>query len=178
MRFYTYQECEEWLSDRNRQKPDAIPGLFREPVHIPQTPGALLSFARRVAREMQRFGDPQLLFWVTGWGISDPAWHLYYKLRQSYCDHRLLDDAPGHVFLPYETEDLASFLFIAMLNYWEVYLLGYLGYVSAFLSNDEYIDFYSDDGQNLGFVDGLRQDYPETPSRAKEISEGTTGQTR
>jgi hypothetical protein len=48
------------------------------------------------------------------WG-SGENWHLYYKLRQAYGDQRLLHEAPGHLFLEYEVEELASFLQIAML---------------------------------------------------------------
>jgi len=48
------------------------------------------------------------LVWITEWGIwgSSENWHLYYTLRQSYGDLRLLHEAPGHLFLGHESEDL------------------------------------------------------------------------
>jgi uncharacterized protein (DUF433 family) len=82
------------------------------------------------------------LLWVTEWGVwpSSENWHLYYKLRQTYSDHRLLQETPGHLFLEHEAEDLASFLQIAMLNGWGGHLLTHSNYVNAFFSHDEYID--------------------------------------
>ncbi len=65
------------------------------------------------------------LLFLTEWDIwaGSENWHLYYKLRQSYGDNRLLDDAPGHLFPPHEAEDLASFLQLSMLNGWGGYVL-------------------------------------------------------
>jgi hypothetical protein len=91
------------------------------------------------------------LVWITEWGIwgSSENWHLYYKLRQSYGDLRLVHEAPGHLFLGHESEDLASFLQIAMLNGWGGYILTQADYVNAFFSHDEYIDFYAALDENL-----------------------------
>jgi hypothetical protein len=114
VRCYTQQECEEWLSGRQRQKPDADPSLHKEHVHYPRELGRILYLARWVAMELT-FREPALL-WITEWSIWDENWHLYYRLRHSYGDHRLLHEAPGHFFLEYETEDLASFLQVAIMN--------------------------------------------------------------
>jgi hypothetical protein len=91
------------------------------------------------------FRMPTLL-WVTEWGIwpSSENWHLYYRVRHSYSDHRLLYEAPGHLFLEYEAEDLASFLQLSMLNGWSGYILTHANYANVFFSHDEYLDFYSD----------------------------------
>jgi hypothetical protein len=53
---------------------------------------------------------------VTEWGVwqSSENWHLYYRLRQSYGDHRLIEEAPVHLFLEHETYDLISFLQIGL----------------------------------------------------------------
>jgi hypothetical protein len=85
---------------------------------------------------------------VTDWGIwgSSENLHLYYKLRQSYGDQRLLHEAPGHLFLRYEAPDLVSFLQIGILCGWDIHLLPTVGYARAFLSHDEYVEFASDDG--------------------------------
>ena len=74
------------------------------------------------------------LVWITEWGIwgSSENWHLYYKLRRSYGDLRLLHEAPGHLFLGHESEDLTSFLQIAMLNGWGGYILTQADYLNAF----------------------------------------------
>jgi hypothetical protein len=96
---------------------------------------------------------PVLLF-VTEWGIwpSSENWHLYYKLRQSYSDNRLLQDAPGHLFLEHEMEDLTSFLQLSMLNGWGGYVLTEANYVNAFFSHDEYIDFFAENSASLAEI--------------------------
>jgi len=97
-----------------------------------------------------RYRQSALLF-LTEWDIwaGSENWHLYYKLRQSYGDNRLLDDAPGHLFLPHEAEDLASFLQLSMLNGWGGYVLTEANYVNAFFSHDEFIDFFAQNSENL-----------------------------
>ena len=143
MRFYTEQECEEWLAGRERVRPGTTPGILVERFCYPPTPGRILYYARWAASNIT-YRMPTLL-WVTEWGVwaSSENWHLYYKLRHSYGDRRLLQEAPGHLFLEYETEDLASFLQLAMLNGWGGYILTQADYVNAFFSHDEYIDFFS-----------------------------------
>jgi hypothetical protein len=96
------------------------------------------------------------VLWMTEWGIwpSSENWHLYYKLRQSYSDHRLLNEAPGHLFLEYEVEDLASFLQVSMHNGWGGYLLTRADYANLFFSHDEFIDFYSED---QGIIDEIHK---------------------
>jgi hypothetical protein len=94
------------------------------------------------------------LLWITEWSIwpSSENWHLYYKLRQTYYDQRLLHEAPGHFFLEHEAEDLASFLQIAMLNGWGGYLLTEYDDVDAFFSHDEFIDFFAERDESLADV--------------------------
>jgi hypothetical protein len=143
VRFYTADECEAWLAGRQRQKPDAQPGLLQYEFRYPGEAHRFYYVARWVASNLT-YRDPALL-WITGWGIwpSTENWHLYYRLRQSCADHRLLEEAPGHLFLGHESEDLASFLQLAMLNGWDGYLLGHADYVSLQFDHHEYIEFYS-----------------------------------
>jgi hypothetical protein len=91
------------------------------------------------------------LLWITECGIwpSSENWHLYYKLRQAYGDQRLLHEAPGHLFLEHEAEELTSFLQVATLNGWGGYVLTDANYVNALFSHDEYIDFFADNNDNL-----------------------------
>jgi hypothetical protein len=152
LRFYTQQECEEWLTDRQRRKPDVVPDLHSERIGYPAEPHRMFFVAHWVATSLTH-RRPALL-WITEWGIwpSSENWHLYYKLRQTYLDQRLLHEAPGHLFLEHEAEDLASFLQIAMLNGWGGYLLTQADYVNAFFSHDEFVDFFADRGENLADV--------------------------
>jgi hypothetical protein len=101
------------------------------------------------------------LLWISGWGVwpASENWHLYYKLRQSYGDLRLLEEAPGHLFLEHETEDVASFLQLAMLNGRDSYLLTQADYVNVFFSHDEYMEFFANVDGNLRDVrDALKTD--------------------
>lgn len=149
MRFYTGPECEEWLSGRQRMKPDAAQGIYTEQIPYPPTPHKINYFARWIASSLSYRMDA--LLWITEWGIWEGSenWHLYYKLRQSYGDFRLLQEAPGHLFLPYETEDLTSFLQLAMLNGWGGYVLTCADYVNVFFSHDEYLRFFAAEESNL-----------------------------
>jgi len=149
LRFYTQKECEEWLSERQRQKPVAGSGAHVTRVGYPPEPYRLLFLAHWIAAALT-YRMPALL-WITEWGIwpSSENWHLYYKLRQTYSDPRLLHEAPGHLFLEHEVEDLASFLQMAMLNGWGGYVLTHADYVNAFFSHDEYIDFFAKHDKNL-----------------------------
>ena len=149
MRFYTKKESEKWLSDQQRQKPDLSPGVSTERIGYPPEPHRIFFFAHCISSHIT-FRQPALLL-ITEWGIwpSSENWHLYYRLRQGYGDTRLLQDAPGHLFLGFETEDLASFLQLSMLNGWGGYVLTQADHVNAFFSHDEYIDLFAKDLTSL-----------------------------
>ena len=144
MRFYTNDECEAWLSGRQRSKPEAAPGCLRLRKPYPREPYRMFYFAHWIATELA-CRQPALLC-ITEWGIwpSFENWHLYYRLRQSHGDRHLLHERPGHLFLEYEAEDLASFLQVSMLNGWGGYVLTHINYANVFFSHDEYLDFYAD----------------------------------
>jgi hypothetical protein len=152
LRFYTDEECKARLSDRHRQKPDLMPGVHVERVRYPREPYRVFCIARWIAATLPS-RKPTLLF-ITEWGIwpSSENWHLYYKLRQPYGDNRLLHEAPGQLFLGHESEDLASFLQISILNGWGGYVLSEADYLNAFFSHDEYIDFFAESSENLSDV--------------------------
>ncbi len=113
------------------------------------------------------------LLWITEWSIwpSSENWHLYYKLRHNYGDLRLLHEAPGHLFLGHESEDLASFLQVAILNGWGGYILTQADYVNAFFSHDEFIDFFAKLDDNLQEVrkelGSIRSDRFRVPPAAR-----------
>jgi hypothetical protein len=153
MRFYTPPECEEWTTGHKRSKPDIANAKPSLRLKYPSSPHRLYGWAQWIASCLT-YQNPCLL-WITEWGIwsSSENLHLYYRLRQSYDDVRLMNEAPGHLFLGHETADLASFLQIAMLNGWGGYILPEAAYVNAFFSHDEFIEFYSD---NSSLIDEIR----------------------
>lgn len=152
LRFYTQEECEGWLSDLKRRKPDLMPGVHTARIRYPSEPHRIFFIAHWIASALT-YRKPTLLY-VTEWGIwpSSENWHLYYRLRETYGDTRLLHEAPGHLFLEHEPEDLASFLQIAILNGWGGYVLTEADYANVFFSHDEYIDFFATNSENLADV--------------------------
>ena len=60
--------------------------------------------------------------------------HMYQRLRQSYEDFRLIEEAPVHWFRGYEHADLCTFLTVALLSEWSLYLLTFEGYGQVFVS--------------------------------------------
>jgi len=150
MRCYTKTECEHWLADRKRQKPNEVEVTSKVSIE----PGAneLPYLTHWISSNLtHRQG---VLLWITEWGIwpSSENWHLFYRLRQSYGEHRLLHEAPGHLFLNFEYDDLATFLQVAILNGWGGYVLTEADYVNVFFSHDEYVDFLASDDQNLNVI--------------------------
>ena len=123
-----------------------------ERICYPSLPHAIFFVSHWIATSIT-YRTPTLL-WITEWGIwpSSENWHLYYKLRQTYGNSQLLHEAPGHLFLEHEAEDLASFLQVAMLNGWGGYILTGANYVNAFFSHDEYIRFFATSEEQLADV--------------------------
>lgn len=149
MRFYTQQECEEWMARRTRVRPDQDKSLHAERFAYPNEAYRFFPIASALAHSIT-YRQPTLLL-VTEWGIwpSSENWQLYYRLRQTYGDFQLLQDAPGHLFLEYESEDLSTFLQLAMLSGWGGYVLTEANYVNAFFSHDEYMDLFTSTPENL-----------------------------
>jgi hypothetical protein len=95
---------------------------------VPQRPTQLHWLCRFVSESL----EPRYtcLLWVKESGTFPSAenLHLYYRLRQSYGDLRLIEDAPGHLFLQHEAADCTSFLQIGIINGWEMHLFPELAY--------------------------------------------------
>ncbi len=150
MRAYTKEECEQWLQRGKR----ALPQPWRYRLEYGADDRRLAYRSRWIAEHLP-YRKPVLL-WITQWGIwsSSENWHLYHLLRKSHGEHRLLQEAPGHLFLDYEAADLASLLQVSIMNGWGGYLLTEADYVNAFFSHDEYIEFYSENSGLLTEVEG------------------------
>jgi hypothetical protein len=151
VRFLSRDESVDWASGREVQIPKGWNTPDREAEHLrrvrflfPQTPGQVTWLCRFISQCLSPRAE--CLLWVTEWGVwpSSENWHLYYRLRQSYHDHRPLHEAPGHLFLDYEEPDLISYLQLGILNGWDMHLLPALKYggadtARAFISHDEWI---------------------------------------
>jgi len=96
------------------------------------------------------------LLWVSLTGVwpQSENWHLYYRLRQTYGEPRLIEKAPGHLFLDYESADLTTFLEVGLLGSWDMYVLtGTQGYLNAFFSHDEWVEFCGEDATALTTIE-------------------------
>lgn len=91
------------------------------------------------------------LLWVTEWRVwpSSENWYLYYRLRQSYRDHQLIEEASGHLFLDYEASDLISFLQVGLIAGMDMHLIPTVSYGRVFISHDEWVEFAMQDALEL-----------------------------
>jgi hypothetical protein len=151
LRFFTGDETVAWVKGLGLELNERFGTPDREPEHLhhvrfllPQTPGQVAWLSRFISTCLMPRAN--CLLWVSEWGVwpSSENWHLYYRLRQSYGDHRLLHGAPGHLLLDYEEADLVSFLELGILNGWDMHLLPVLNYggtdtARAFVSHDEWV---------------------------------------
>lgn len=160
MRFLTIDESRNWSNARGvaldpRGEPTREPhGLKPLRFEFPTTPPQLNWLAQFIGLSLKpRHG---CLAWITVFGIfpSSENQHLYYRLRQSYGDLRLLEEAPGHLFLEYEEADLATFIGVSILNGWDVHVLPELAYgepdtARAFICHDEWVALYHRDSATV-----------------------------
>jgi len=129
MRTFTAAECRGWCAERgveltDRGVPVRVPnGYWHSTYSLPSKTSELLWFCRLVEDYMQP--RSKCLLWITAWGIwpSSENLHLYYRLRETYGDRRLLEDAPGHLFLEHERTDLVSYLQLGITFGWDMYVL-------------------------------------------------------
>jgi hypothetical protein len=147
MKTLTVAEIREWCEKHHvpmdeagkplRPRPDMVSFRYDLPISIPR-----LTWLSRMV-EQSLHPREKCLFWITGWGVwpSSENWHLYYKLRQTYHDQRLIDEAPGHYFLEYESDDLVSFIQIGLISGWDIHIIPSAGYGQVFISHDEWIEF-------------------------------------
>ena len=149
MRFLSVDEARSRCGEIVRLDPAGRPlPPGREPLYVrAPLPGVvgLTGFCQHLERALQP--REACLLWVTDWGIwrSSENLHLYYRLRQSYGDQRLLEEAPGHLFLDYEAADLVSFLQVGIVCGWDMHLIPLVGYARAFISHDEFVEFAADE---------------------------------
>ena len=151
MRFYTPNECEEWcrtfqvpLDDRRLPTQRGV-RRYRLRCTFPTSPTQLLWFSRCIESSLQP--RDTCLLWVTDFDInpSSENHHLYYRLRQSYGDVRLLHEAPGHLCLNYERPEVVTIIQLCILFGWDVHLIPTVGYGRAFVCHDEWVEIETDD---------------------------------
>jgi hypothetical protein len=147
MKALTTSEAIEWckaqgISLTERNVPARTEGDLRSRrFETPSAASRQVWFCRLIANSLGPWG--RCLLWVTASGVwkNSENWHLYYRLRQSYGDHRLIEEAPAHLFLDYESSDLVSFLQVGLSMGWDIYLLTDDDYARVFICHDEWTEF-------------------------------------
>jgi hypothetical protein len=150
MRFLNVDECAEWCEplkvvlDDRRRPTRQLPQPHRLRCEFPASFSQLLPFSRAIESALQP--RETCLLWVTDWGIfpSNENQHLYYRVRQSYGDFRLLQEAPGHLCLDFERPETVTLIHLCILFGWDVHLIPTVGYARAFVSHDEWIELSFD----------------------------------
>ncbi len=143
---WTQEESRDWCKSRCTLDSKNIPTL-----PLPGEASTSIPLSALTASETQYLSefivrtirpDGDVLLWVTLSGVFDDNPHLFYKLRESYGERRILHDAPGHYFLRYEFADLGSFIFLSLLYQWDFYV--FTDFMNIFATHDGFLDVYSD----------------------------------
>ena len=148
MQFLTDAEAAAWARGRTMlmpfgDRPERQPRLPSLRGAFPHSANRIFAFSSYIASAIT--GGDSCLLWITEYGVwpSSENTHLYYRLRESYGDHRLLHEAPAHLFLKHEADDLVTLLQLALLFGWDAYLLHDSDHIAAFFSHDGFVECYS-----------------------------------
>lgn len=93
-----------------------------------------------VSAEVQALApESDTLVWFTEWSVwpSSERPHIFARFRASYGEGRPLTEAPAHLFIASEREDLLSFVTLGVLFLWDTYVVSPNGDMLHF-SHDEY----------------------------------------
>jgi hypothetical protein len=147
MIFLTPEECQEYCRDFGLESPINNVGssdLFWHTQRYPAEAYRYFSLSQMLSAHCLSAYAPYdaCLLWAENpviWPSSNNL-HLYYRLRQSYGDFRLIHQAPGHSFLGHEQSDLATFMHLGMLFGWDMHVVPQLGDFRLSFSHHECVD--------------------------------------
>jgi hypothetical protein len=127
MRFYTSVEARELCQSKDLFDETGFPrrrgeGMAHRSYYVGTLPIPRVRWA--ADRIVQVLGPWEEAF---AWIDAPLTWNrenlqLYYRLRQSYGDYRLIREAPVHYFMPHEQHDMLSFVQIGLMNEWQMFL--------------------------------------------------------
>ena len=163
MRFLTNEEARAWCSKRDppfldeRRNPLQWPARLQvlRFIYTHATPGRLFWLSQRLVAALEYWETALLWVVLTGIWPSSENTHLYYRIRQSYGDQRHLDQAPAHLALRHEGEDLTTLLHLCMMFGWEAFLFTGHDYARIFVSHDEYGEIAVPEGHSLVELHGV-----------------------
>jgi hypothetical protein len=151
VRFWTLEEAKRWVPAIDfGPQPLEHAGCPERPFHLRADFGALPSTRLPAILTGAVDAIGQCEWWLL-WMDAGPAqWeggntHLYYRLRQSYEDFRLLHEAPCHLFYRHEWPDLLTFLQVGVLNLWNIHVVTDRDRGRLFVSRSEWLNATSRD---------------------------------
>jgi hypothetical protein len=131
MKFLDREQTSEWRKTRALLDRPALAGTpaegtgcYRVHISFESSQRATIAVAHQVCDWLlEPMSSDDLLVadvFETGIWESCENRYLYYVWRRSQNDHRLVEDAPGHVFLRHETWEFATLLQMCFLFGWGV----------------------------------------------------------
>jgi len=155
MRFLTHEEARGWCKGGNpeflddRRNPMQWPSKFQvlRFFYSNEPPGRLYWISQVLVGALEYWDEA--ILWVVLTGVWSENLHLYYRIRQSYGDQRHLDQAPAHLVLHHENEDLTTLLHLCLMFGWEAFLFTEHDYARVFVSHDEFGEIAVPEGRNI-----------------------------
>jgi hypothetical protein len=146
MRFWTAEEAKRWVPAVDfGPQPLEPAATAQHPFHLRADFGALPStrMPAVLSRAVDAVGSCE--WWLVWMDVGPAQWsggntHLYYRLRQSYEDYRLLHEAPCHLFYHHEWPDMLTFIQVGVLNLWDIHVVTDLDYGYLFISHSEWLN--------------------------------------
>jgi len=164
MQCLTPSESADWLRSRRIEGfcRDGVPCVFGDYevfAGAPRDARAQQSLARDLVSWLGEFESA--LFWLTDWPFYQAdEMALISSLRRSHGEHRLLIEAPGHVFTGSERDELIGWISLVMCFGWDGYL-----FTSPFqgcmfqTSHEDFIWFLSADAKRFAEAQRIVREY-------------------
>lgn len=141
MQILSKTESVNWCKSNGiRLNKNGLPFLNRDELSYFSIPVDTGQKIATVKNHFEQFKDEkEILLWITEWGVfpSSERMHIFDRFRASYGEKRPLIEAPGHIFKNSEFEDALSATTIAVLFFWDCYVLNDNGTKVLFYSHDE-----------------------------------------
>ena len=141
MQCLTPSESADWLRARSIDglREDGTPCVFGDHEVFAAAPGDARA-QQRLARDLVSWlGEfDSVLLWLTDWPFYQAdEMALVSALRKSHGEHRMLIDAPGHVFAESERDELMGWVSLMMGFGWDGYLFAWPFRGSMFQTSHE-----------------------------------------
>lgn len=168
MQYLTADESRAWATHHGYYLNEAfgrpLASEIRTPLRfqIPEDAGARVILARTLW-ETAGQGAPEVLVWVTDWGVWPSGEHppLAEAVRREFGAEGSLDESPGHLVRLGEDDAGLSILCLAVLFLWDCWVLPADRRPAVFASHDEFgvVDPRGDDRGLRGRLDALGLTY-------------------